>query len=378
MATPFFDGVQLQWDSRDVGLTDTQHTRNDGYRSNNVIVLSEAGKAVGNARRFNGNATDLGQSAWFFNGTVTTDIGLTNLMHTRDDGYQSNSAFFLNATGQVAGVAQRYNGSNTNLGQSAWVYDPALNQTFAAPEFSLRADGYAFSQITYLGDYGLALGYYKLYDGSNFLGDRACRFTIADGWQDLGLMVYGGLTTNGWQYLENASNANADGTIIGTGLTSSQSGGASGYLLYMDNMPPVLNCPSDLAVTNPPGQCEAVVTFTVTATDNRDPAPTVTCVPPSGFNFPVGRTTVHCTAVDASGNRSTNTFIVSVYPTQLIPAGEIWTPRETGRMWTSVASSADGTKLVATATGGQIYTSTDSGVTWIPHDINRNWQSVAS
>ena len=100
LATPFFDGVQLEWDSRDVGLTDTQHTRNDGYRSNNVIALSEAGQVAGNARRFNGGGADLGQSAWFFNGSVTTNIG--HMMpwqdggagydppHTRYDGYQNS------------------------------------------------------------------------------------------------------------------------------------------------------------------------------------------------------------------------------------------------------------------------------------------------
>jgi hypothetical protein len=34
-----------------------------------------------------------------------------------------------------------------------------------------------------------------------------------------------------------------------------------------------------------------------------------------------------------------------------------WTPRENNRKWTSVASSSDGSKLVAAAYEGQIYTS---------------------
>ena len=340
-------------------------------------------------------------------------------MYTRDDGYQSNSAIFLNATGQVAGVAQRFNGGSVDLGQSAWVYDPASNLTFAAPEFSLRADGYAFSQVTYLGDGGLALGYYKLYDGTNFVGDRAIRFTIADGWQDLGLLVHGGLTTNGWQYLANAFTASADGTIVGTGLLASQSGGASSYLIYMDNTPPALNCPTDLVVTNPPGQCEAVVTFTVTATDNRDPAPVVTCIPPSGSSFPVGRTTVLCTAVDTSGNTNTCSFTVSVYPTatdsrrrnldatgdqpQLVGGRLVRRWHQAGRRraqrpalhldrlrgdldqrdisgdWHTIASSADGTRLIAADHSGLLYTSTDSGATWAAHSgITGDWEGVAS
>jgi len=57
-----------------------------------------------------------------------------------------------------------------------------------------------------------------------------------------------------------------------------------------------------------------------------------------------------------------------------------WTPRETNRRWNSVASSADGIKLVACAGWGRIYTSTDSGVSWTERmtDANRHWRSVAS
>lgn len=59
-------------------------------------------------------------------------------------------------------------------------------------------------------------------------------------------------------------------------------------------------------------------------------------------------------------------------------SGVAWIPRASVQYWVSVASSADGIKLVAVEQGGQIYTSTDSGVTWTPRDTNRAWQSVAS
>jgi hypothetical protein len=59
----------------------------------------------------------------------------------------------------------------------------------------------------------------------------------------------------------------------------------------------------------------AVVDFDVTATDNLDAAPTVTCNPASGSFFPLGATTVTCTAADASGNPSAPvTFQVTVVP----------------------------------------------------------------
>ena len=60
-------------------------------------------------------------------------------------------------------------------------------------------------------------------------------------------------------------------------------------------------------------------------------------------------------------------------------SGLTWTPQGTNNYWTGIASSADGTKLVATSTGaGQIYVSTDSGITWFPKDSLRAWSAVAS
>jgi hypothetical protein len=47
--------------------------------------------------------------------------------------------------------------------------------------------------------------------------------------------------------------------------------------------------------------------------------------------------------------------------------------------WTSVATSADGIRLVAVASGGAIYISRDAGVTWGPASVtNASWVSVAS
>jgi hypothetical protein len=58
--------------------------------------------------------------------------------------------------------------------------------------------------------------------------------------------------------------------------------------------------------------------------------------------------------------------------------GATWTARESTRFWQNVASSNDGTKLIAAAFNGQLYTSTDSGVTWTPRETARQWVDVAS
>jgi hypothetical protein len=46
--------------------------------------------------------------------------------------------------------------------------------------------------------------------------------------------------------------------------------------------------------------------------------------------------------------------------------------------WTSVASSADGTKIVAGEMSGYLYTSTDSGLTWHVRGNTGQWVSIAS
>jgi Tol biopolymer transport system component len=78
-----------------------------------------------------------------------------------------------------------------------------------------------------------------------------------------------------------------------------------------DTTPPVLTVPADIATlaTSPAG---ATVTYTASATDNVDPTPSVTCSHPSGATFPVGTTTVSCTASDGSGNWSDGSFTVTV------------------------------------------------------------------
>lgn len=58
--------------------------------------------------------------------------------------------------------------------------------------------------------------------------------------------------------------------------------------------------------------------------------------------------------------------------------GVTWTPRETNRWWAGIAMSADGSKLAAVVRDGQIYTSTDSGMNWTPRESNRVWSALAS
>ena len=60
-------------------------------------------------------------------------------------------------------------------------------------------------------------------------------------------------------------------------------------------------------------------------------------------------------------------------------AGVTWTSNNVPNAWTSVASSADGVKLVGATSDGRVYTSANSGTTWTPTSApSKNWTSVAS
>lgn len=73
---------------------------------------------------------------------------------------------------------------------------------------------------------------------------------------------------------------------------------------------PVLALPSPIEVTG--DAAGTVVAYSVSATDDSDPAPVVECQPASGSLFPLGQTVVHCSATDDAGNTVFGSFTVTV------------------------------------------------------------------
>ena len=85
----------------------------------------------------------------------------------------------------------------------------------------------------------------------------------------------------------------------------------NGVLTVTDTTGPALSVPASVTAvaTTASG---AVVTYSASATDLVDGPVTITCSPASGSSFPIGTTTVTCSAVDAHANSSTATFDVTV------------------------------------------------------------------
>ena len=94
-----------------------------------------------------------------------------------------------------------------------------------------------------------------------------------------------------------------------------------------DTTPPTLHLPPDIVRT---AQGPMAVTYTVTATDLVSNNPAVVCSPASGSTFPLGTTTVNCTATDAAGNQATGSFKITVAadttPPVIAPHGPVAGP----------------------------------------------------
>jgi hypothetical protein len=81
-----------------------------------------------------------------------------------------------------------------------------------------------------------------------------------------------------------------------------------------DTTPPQIVCPpNQTQVAATPGSTTLVVTYPVPTVSDNCSGATIACVPPSGSAFPLGTTTVTCTATDGAGNTTSCRFTVTVY-----------------------------------------------------------------
>jgi hypothetical protein len=85
----------------------------------------------------------------------------------------------------------------------------------------------------------------------------------------------------------------------------------TGHYGLPDTTAPVLTLPDNKTV--PASSASgAVVDFTASANDAVDGPVPVTCSPDSGSEFPIGTTTVNCSAEDSHGNQASGSFTITV------------------------------------------------------------------
>lgn len=148
----------------------------------------------------------------------------------------------------------------------------------------------------------------------------------------------------------------ASGATFALGLTTvncsatdsrANTGSGSFTVTVQDTTPPALTLPGNIT-TEATSASGAARTFSASANDIVDGARTVTCVPPSGSTFPLGTTTVNCSASDTRANTASGSFTVTVVdttaPSLTLPSNI--TVVASGPLGEVVAFSASATDLV--------------------------------
>ena len=166
----------------------------------------------------------------------------------------------------------------------------------------------------------------------------------------------------------------ASGTFNGTGTFSGTHIG-DGHSISNLNVTNILGVvqanPNWQLVQSSPQQAASANNYLVTAA-----AQTTVILPASpgvGDTFRLSGAGVGGWIISQSGSQSILTGPLG------LPAGKNWaTNGAPSKPYVSVASSIDGTKLVAAGLNDQLFTSADAGASWVPRDSSRAWQSVAS
>ena len=153
-----------------IGLTAAENIRADGYMEVEIRRGNTSGQLNGLSKRYSGS-TDMGRVAWLFDGTTTTQISPTGAEFSRDDGYRYEDAWYLNASGQVAGEATTYVGSTTG-GKRAWLYNGTTTQVLDGLQggYFVNANGQYQALPNGLNDAGQVTGTSYRYNGSTGIG----------------------------------------------------------------------------------------------------------------------------------------------------------------------------------------------------------------
>lgn len=275
-----------------IGFGSTQGGTPAGFswtEAGGMAVLNSLPGGDGSAapRAVNDNGVIVGSS---YNGEGTRATLWTADQQVHDLGWLGcgySEAVAVSDSGHVAGNSRT---ADCDVHAFAWTDATGLSD--------LGTLGGTFSQATAVNEHGQVVGFSTTAAGET----HAFSWTPAGGMVDLGTL--GGSSSYAFA-------VNDSGQVAGYGDTADGTTHAALWNPASDTTPPTLAVPGNVTVdaTSPSG---AVVAFTVSASDNVDPAPSVGCTPTSGAMFPIGDTTVACIATDTSGNASTASFGVHV------------------------------------------------------------------
>lgn len=309
-------------------MTDLGSLLGDPEEDSHAYAINGSGQVVGKSKAQDQHGSFWDRAFIYQNGQMS-DLGTLGPSGSPGE----SVAYAINTSGQVVGEAdlEDFAGTHAFLWHNGQMSDLG---TLSGSGFSVAYDINDNGQVvgessgggflwqsgamtelvgikpTAINDTGQVVGSACIFDGGEGCSNRA---TMWENGQttDLNDLID---STSGWT-LREATDINGAGQIVGTGELN---GETHAFLLTPDpNAPPAdttkptLNLPSDITkkATDSTG---SQVAYTATAEDDIDGPVAVECAPASGSTFPIGTTTVNCSATDQAGNEATGSFKVDV------------------------------------------------------------------
>jgi hypothetical protein len=241
----------------------TSYVSTTGNRTSTPAYINAGGQIVGTSTQYiyynqnNVSTVSSGQVAWIDGGTGPTRIGLfgqvgdPSTRHVNPQtGVTSASITNLTDSGLVGGFSSRYylasNGTGTQYGQDAWVYNSNTGAiSMVAPAAALN-DIFFSSSITYLSEDGYAVGQYSMTATQSSSGAvaRAFLWSLDGGFVDLGTSLSPALTASGYQNLINGFYSTSGGGTLYASASNTVSTTINGIV----TLTPAVPEPTSLAI----------------------------------------------------------------------------------------------------------------------------------
>ena len=191
---PWLDQIQ------DFGLQGVEWTDSSGSLSNYALQFDDARRIRGSTDRYLGTESNFGKTAWYFDPTTgdTTIIGHTGPEWTKSNGYSYSAATDMNVAGKIVGYSKRYNGGAAEIGQTTWLYDSSFGSIvdvgLSGSEWT-NSSGYQINSPNDINDDGITVGTTLRYIDGVERGRSVWRYDPASGLtQNISLVG----TTNEW------------------------------------------------------------------------------------------------------------------------------------------------------------------------------------
>ncbi len=231
------------------GLSGNEFTHADGTQHSEFGFLFGDGSVVhGLSRRYNGGSAQLGQAAWVADRRVgsTLRVGLTDDLHTADNGTQSSavsvSGLASAASGIISwGTSARYNGDSA-VGQTAWYLDTLTNFSKEIAIDVRAGDGYSFNTIGGTATRGTEFMIYGTYERLDNAGASLGTYVYL--WSQAGGVVELDIDLGGFaadditaaavsRYLNTLDTP----VFVGTGLVDGVTGSTSNWIVAVGATP---------------------------------------------------------------------------------------------------------------------------------------------